>query len=107
MDLLFGKKPTTDELVRKWKRELRKEVERALTMAGAESIEVRHFSPRVRESAGEPPAAGPRSMAEVERRHLLSVLQEADWNVVAAARILGLHRNTLTRRIEQYGLRKS
>ena len=88
-------------------RELHKEVERALTMAGAAPIEARHFSPRVRESAGEPPAAGPRSMAEIERRHLLSVLQETDWNVVAAARILGLHRNTLTRRIEQYDLHKT
>jgi DNA-binding protein Fis len=46
-------------------------------------------------------------MAEIERRHLLSVLQETYCNVVTAARILGLHRNTLTRRIEQYDLHKA
>lgn len=106
-----GFSPEAVELIETYRwpgnvRELRKEVERGLTMAGGAPIEALHFSPRVRESAGEPPAAGPRAMAEVERRHLLSVLEETDWNVVAAARILGLHRNTLSRRMQQHDLHK-
>jgi DNA-binding NtrC family response regulator len=44
-------------------RELHKEVERAVTMAGKETILPRHFSDRVRDAA-DVPVRGPRSLAE-------------------------------------------
>ncbi len=88
-------------------RELRKEIERAATMAGSDPIEVRHFSDRVSAAVDVPQAAGPRSLAETERRQIAGVLEETGWNVQAAARILGVHRNTLTRRIRDYDLRRN
>ena len=41
-------------------------------------------------------------LAEVERRHILHVLQAVDGNKRLAARILGLDRRTLYRRLDQY-----
>ena len=43
------------------------------------------------------------SVDEVERRHILSVLRAVGGNKTAAARILGLDRKTLYRKLKQYG----
>ncbi len=44
------------------------------------------------------------SLAELEADHILKVLKLSDWNQVKAADILGIHRNTLRKKIEDYGL---
>jgi two-component system nitrogen regulation response regulator NtrX len=41
-----------------------------------------------------------------ERDHLLRALDEAGWNVSAAARALGLERTNLHKRIRALGLRR-
>lgn len=43
-------------------------------------------------------------MAKVERSYLERVLDEAGWNRAPAAEILGIHRNTLGRKLERYGI---
>ncbi len=45
------------------------------------------------------------SLEEVERDHIARVLDHTDGVMQAAAEILGIHRNTLTRKVERYGLR--
>jgi len=45
-----------------------------------------------------------RSLADVEREHILLVLNHCNGNQVKAAGILGIHRNTLRKKIEEYGL---
>jgi DNA-binding NtrC family response regulator len=49
-------------------------------------------------------AADPRSMDEVERRHILHVLDALGWNKAEAARVLGINRATLYRKLQRYGL---
>ncbi len=44
------------------------------------------------------------SMEQVEKNHILSMLRECDGNVTAAAKILGIGRNTLYRKLEKYGV---
>ena len=46
----------------------------------------------------------PLPLAEVERRHILAVLARADDNRTLAAKWLGIGRNTLGRRLKEYGL---
>lgn len=55
--------------------------------------------------APDPPPAdeGLRSLEEVERRHVLSVLSATGGNRSAAARILGIERKTLTRKLKAWG----
>jgi len=51
--------------------------------------------------ANEPLGDG-RSLEEVERRHILRILEETDSNHVHAAEILGIDRRTLYRKLDKY-----
>ena len=44
---------------------------------------------------------------EFEKRFISNVLLKADGNLGKAADLLGIHRNTLTRKMTQYRLRRS
>ena len=46
-------------------------------------------------------------LAELERRHIFRVLARTSGNKQAAARILGIDRTTLQRKLERYDLEKS
>jgi PAS domain S-box-containing protein len=53
---------------------------------------------------------GPSSLDHVERRHILSVLQKADWVIEGeggAAKILDLHPNTLRSRMKKLGIKRA
>jgi two-component system, NtrC family, response regulator HupR/HoxA len=87
-------------------RELEKEIDRATTLAGDGSIAPDHFSERLQEQAPAMPAVtgGAVTLAELERRHLEGVLALAKGSIGRAADILGIHRNTLSRKMTEYGL---
>jgi len=44
---------------------------------------------------------------EFEKRYIALVLAKADGNLCKAADLLGMHRNTLSRKITEYRLRRS
>ena len=44
---------------------------------------------------------------EFEKKFIAHVLSRSDGNLGKAAEVLGIHRNTLTRKITEYRLRKS
>ena len=44
---------------------------------------------------------------EFEKKFIMHVLQKADGNLGKAADLLGIHRNTLTRKMTEYRLRRS
>jgi Fis family transcriptional regulator, factor for inversion stimulation protein len=44
---------------------------------------------------------------EFEKRFIARVLVKADGNLCKAATLLGMHRNTLSRKISEYRLRRS
>ena len=44
---------------------------------------------------------------EFEKKFILHVLQKADGNLGKAADLLGMHRNTLSRKMSEYRLRRS
>ncbi len=45
-----------------------------------------------------------RSLAEVNRRHILEVLRQERWNITRAAHVLGIHRATLYRKMLALGI---
>jgi DNA-binding NtrC family response regulator len=44
---------------------------------------------------------------ELEKKFIAHVLARSDGNLGKAAEVLGIHRNTLTRKITEYRLRRS
>jgi transcriptional regulator with GAF, ATPase, and Fis domain len=46
------------------------------------------------------------TLAEMERAHILSALDRNNWNQVRTAEELGIHRNTLRNKIQEYSLAK-
>ena len=47
-----------------------------------------------------------KSLSDVERQHILKVLNESEWNISQAARLLEIDRVTLYNKIKRYQLRK-
>jgi DNA-binding NtrC family response regulator len=86
-------------------RELRNVIERAALLAGGGVIRPEHLPEEWRQG-GRAPAANPtqRTLRDVEAQHIADVLGLTSGQIGEAARILGVHRNTLTRKIRQYRL---
>ncbi len=45
------------------------------------------------------------AVSEFERKFIRKVLERNEWNRCRAARMLGIHRNTLSKKITEYKLR--
>ena len=100
-------------------RELRNVLRRAVVLAGEETIRVEHL-PAVllgaadgrADATAERFASGTRetidphrlaTLDETERHHIERVIAACDGNLSLAARVLGIGRTTLYRKLEQYG----
>ncbi|HEX5130919.1 MAG TPA: sigma-54 dependent transcriptional regulator [Candidatus Krumholzibacteria bacterium] len=83
-------------------RELQNAIERAVVVGHPPQIEAADFPMRVTEESNG--NAGPMSLAEMERAHILAVLESQDWNISHSARVLEIDRGTLYHKIERYGL---
>jgi two-component system response regulator HydG len=88
-------------------RELRNVVERAVLLADGEVLRSVHL-PEEWVGSAEPASeerVNPLStLREAEARHIAQVLEHTRGQIGEAARILGLHRNTLARKIREYHL---
>ncbi|HKV75935.1 MAG TPA: sigma-54 dependent transcriptional regulator [Gemmatimonadales bacterium] len=90
-------------------RELRNVIERATLLADDEVLRAEHLPEQWRtgaEAAGEwaSPEHAPGTLREVEARHIARVLLQTGRQISEAARLLGVHRNTLARKIREYDL---
>ena len=88
-------------------RELENAIERALVL-GRDDVIWLHDLPdalSMAPSSGEVSDGAARPLAEVEREHILKTLGAVRWNKTAAARLLGLDRKTLHRKLGAYGIR--
>ena len=94
-------------------RELRNVIERACILADGEFITERELASSVQVSAESPQPAKAAaaqvpdrepSLSQLEYERIREVMQRTGGNKVAAARMLGLSRRALYRRLERYGL---
>jgi len=90
-------------------RELQNVLERALVLAAQGVIGPEHLPADLRRAeapqrdAPRPTAGALLPLAEVEKRHVLGVLQAEHGNRERAARILGISRRTLLRMLQRWG----
>jgi DNA-binding NtrC family response regulator len=82
-------------------RELQNAIERAVVLSSPPTVELKDLPLRVTRVTHQ---HGPLSLAEVERVHILSILDGNRWNISQTARILGVDRGTLYSKLEKYGL---
>lgn len=92
-------------------RELRNAMERAVAMCGGCDISVEDLPERIRDyRQGSVPPALDRELSlnieELERRHILRVLDAKEGNKLAAAQSLGIDRKTLYRKLVRYGVER-
>ena len=85
-------------------RELRNAVERSMIMADGNRLTADCLAPEFHAAAG---SADPDSLAldDLERRHILRVLEHTRGNKAEAARLLGIGIVTLYRKLESYGMK--
>jgi len=98
---------TMDILVRyNWPgnvRELENAIERAMVVGRPPAVQPEDLPFRCSEG-GDGPHAG--SLAAVEKAHIISTLEQNNWNISRSAEILEIDRVTLYNKIHKYGLRK-
>jgi two-component system response regulator HydG len=97
-------------------RELKNAIERACILADGAVISERELRPSLEsESAPTPPAGvadgswqpgsdSPSALGDREREHIVEVLRRVQGNRMAAAKILGISRRALYRRLERYDI---
>ncbi|MDQ3333604.1 MAG: sigma-54 dependent transcriptional regulator [Myxococcota bacterium] len=90
-------------------RELGNCLERAVALARFEEIQVEDLPEKIRSSRHRLSLSGTElpellTLEEIERRHVLRVLEACDGNRTDAAKMLGLDRKTLYRKLLRWGL---
>jgi DNA-binding NtrC family response regulator len=83
-------------------RELENAVERAMVVAEEPELRDEDFTLKLHQAGPEP-----RTLEDVERAHILKVLEETGGNKTRAAAILHIDRVTLHNKLKKYGYTKS
>ena len=88
-------------------RELENTLTRAAVLAKTDVLDetLLPLGPTATPSTDHPDATLP-TLREIERRHIVRVLAQTEWNKRRACAILDISRPTLDRKIEEYGLRR-
>jgi len=84
-------------------RELENSLERAVVIGKGRIVNA-HDLPFYLDKPVYTPRDG--TLQEVEKSHIIQVLEDNDWNITRAASLLGIDRVTLYNRIKKYGLKK-
>jgi DNA-binding NtrC family response regulator len=86
-------------------RELEHAVEHAFILCHGRRITIDHLPPEIKEyfTMNTPHS---KKRAADERQEIFLALNQTDWNKAKAARLLGISRQTIYRKIEEYKLTK-
>ena len=86
-------------------REMEHVIERAFVLCRTQTIRLDHISSEIIEYS-DAKRIFLKSPDETPQK-ILDILNKADWNKAKAARLLGMSRQTLYRKVREYGLSKS
>jgi len=86
-------------------RELANAVRHGAVLSGGQDVDVDHLPQELTEPPRPPTPQRTlmRKLAEVEREHVMSVLEACGGQQIQAARVLGIGRTTLWRKLQSYG----
>jgi len=88
-------------------RELENAIERAVVLGTGEQIVPADLPESLHraETGGKRTVGANLSLQEVERMHIVAVLEAVKWNLSEAARVLGITRTTMYHKVQRLGLR--
>ncbi|RCK77570.1 MAG: Response regulator of zinc sigma-54-dependent two-component system [Ignavibacteriae bacterium] len=84
-------------------RELANAIERAMVIGKPPAIKKEDLPFQLLSNGVDKPLSD--SLEEIERAHILKILNQCDWNITRSAEILGIDRATLYNKINKYKLR--
>ena len=84
-------------------RELENAIERAVVLSKSRTLGVEDFSFL---QPSRFPASKPLPLREMEKAHIRQILEENDWNISRAAKVLEINRVTLHKMIKRYDLKR-
>ncbi len=85
-------------------RELRNVIERVMILEEGPVIELENLPPNIRGDIAPGTAKeGPLTLEELERDHIIRTLDAMDGNISQTAKILGISRHTIMRKLEKWG----
>jgi len=90
-------------------RELENVIERAVILSDGQQIEKTDLPIDIKHQLPSPILGAENdndSLTDVEMKHLIKILQKTDWNKTKAAKLLGITKKTLYRKLEIYGIKK-
>jgi len=101
--------PAAAEMMRRYDwpgniRELRNSIERIMILEDTEKIEYGMLPATIRGERDEVPE-GPPTLEDMERDYILKVLKEEGGNMSQAAKVLGISRHTIMRKMEKWGIK--
>ncbi len=101
--------PAAAEMMRRYDwpgniRELRNSIERIMILEDTDKIEYGMLPATIRGERDEVPE-GPPTLEDMERDYILKVLKEEGGNMSQAAKVLGISRHTIMRKIEKWGIK--
>jgi DNA-binding NtrC family response regulator len=85
-------------------RELENAVERAMVVTRSRKLQKKDY---LLNTAGQaPPFSAGLTLADVEKAHILNVLEQNHWNIAASAKQLGIDRVTIYKKLKKYGIQR-
>lgn len=85
-------------------RELEHVIENILILSDGETIHPVDFPATIKKEPGGGAVAEKPSLKELEKAYILECLRKESWNRTAAARMMGIGRNTLWRKLRDYNI---
>jgi Nif-specific regulatory protein len=86
-------------------RELENAIERAVIFAKGRKIQIEDLPENITSKNAHIYTGDIVTLEEIERRHILLALKEAKGSITHTAEILGIHRNTLSRKIKDHNIK--
>ena len=85
-------------------RQLKNVIQRTVALTRSNVIQTEDLPDEIQKYEPLNQVGNTKTIADVERAHIVKILEECEFNQMRAAEMLGIHRNTLSRKIKEYNI---
>ena len=85
-------------------RQLKNVIQRTIALTRSNVIQVEELPDEIQKYHPLDKEGSTTTIADIERSHITKILKECEFNQMKASEMLGIHRNTLSRKIKEYAI---